>query len=112
MQSGAEDAGTTAQVITLGKLREIRDQACLLTAACPGWSRARPSPGPGLGRGRPQTRTSQCGAAMTSDPSDLEALASCAAADAHPPCLQPGPQTVPGAPSSRTHPAAMRVAGN
>ncbi len=38
MQSGAGDAGTTAQVIPLGKLREIREQACLLTAACPGWS--------------------------------------------------------------------------
>jgi hypothetical protein len=38
MQSGVGDAGTTAQVIPLGKLRSIRDQGCLLTAACPGWS--------------------------------------------------------------------------
>ena len=38
MQSGADDAGTTAQVIPLGKPRATRDQGCLLTAACPGWS--------------------------------------------------------------------------
>ena len=38
MQSGADHAGTTAQVIPLDKPRATRDQGCLLTAACPGWS--------------------------------------------------------------------------